>query len=279
MHFAESFLPCFHMRELLFKCLLLSGLWMTGIAPAKAQLLPFVQWMKPVNRFFAYDYQPFQVISNQNSGDTILIRLDPFNLCRIRCNKIKKLEIYEWKNLRDSSLVKTIYYGSDGMIDSIIPREFWSGYPLKPVNSSSIHDCSCAKGSVLYYDSVLRSKGVRYKQQDYIKTRFYDSLAYLTEEIRQSRSYRHWLIRNLTFGSLSSLKRKFSYYNNYQAVKIQSVLDYTIDIEQVPYDDRDVTLFEMDERYNLLREMLVNSDLTGTILKWEGYSYVYYNYE
>lgn len=226
----------------------------------------------PNEPFFYYKSNPVSFKHSKPDSDTLWLIPDTVNVCRVKSNRIEKLQIYQFKSRSDSSLFETIYYNKFGLIDSLKPNRGWKMFYDFHIYDTLKLDCdrvfnnyklsnSKNANTVKHYDGRQRTR----------HTLKYDSLGYLIEIKNEKKGL---IKKGYIFNSQTNYKKRYQYDTIYSSVRISSCHVKRGNVEK--YCDFGTGYFyiELDSKKNLKAELYLNESDPE---KYEGFKY-YYSY-
>lgn len=227
----------------------------------------------PDEPFFYYQKNPVTFRHSNPDSDTLWLIPDTINVCRIQSNRIRKVDIYEFKSRTDSALFETIYYNEFGLIDSLKPNRGWMMsydyhiYDTMYVNCDSIF--SNYQLNVANFQNRIKYFKGRQRTEYTVK---YDSQGYL-DEVKYEKT--GLIKKGYLFNSITNYKRKYIYDEKYLSVKI-----YYCHVKRGRVDkycDFGSSFFylELDEMKNLKSELYLDEKKPD---KFSGFKYFYTYY-
>jgi hypothetical protein len=223
------------------------------------------------NPFFEYKSRIYDPILSDHVSTGVLI--DTLNVCRIKQSKIKRLKIYYFKSLSDSTLWTSYQYDTNGFISNMTPIIGWYSLSKDYVHSVNIN-CDT------YKHEVPKKKKKEYHFLDRYKETFeYDNLEYLTKysDVKLGIINR-WFTRVLGGGTIKYITF-YRYNEDYSAVDVSHCYKSRILSKKCTPLYYDILTCVFDKNGNLLTEMKYKFDKNGEAMVVEGFKYIYDYFE
>ncbi len=226
----------------------------------------------PDEPFFYYKKNPVWFKHSTPDSDTLWLIPDVLNVCRVKSNRIKMLEIYKFNSRSDSSLFKTIYYNKFGLIDSLSPSQGWKMYYDFHIYDTLNIDCDSLFREYKLYstknvDTIIHFNG-RQRTQHSLK---FDSLGYLIEIKDEKMGL---LKKGYLFNGTTNYKKRYQYENNYTSVRISYCHVERGNIEKYCDFGTEYFYYVLDSKKNLKAELYLDESDPD---KYSGFKY-YYSY-
>ncbi len=226
----------------------------------------------PNEPFFYYKKDPVWFKNSDPPSDTLWLMPDTLNVCRVKSNRIKMLQIYKFNSSSDSSLFETIYYNKFGLIDSLKPNRGWKLFYGFHIYDTLIIDCDSIFNNYKLHSSKNANTVQHFNGRQRTRHSFkYDSLGYLIEIKDEKKGL---IKKGYLFNSTTNYKKKYTYINNYSAVKISYCHVKRGNVEKLCDFGTGYFYFELDSQKNLKSELYLDE---ANPEMYEGYKY-YYSY-